>query len=99
MPMLAASDDDRRTGARARPAAALVVTALTLAACASGPEPILYPNDRLQAVGRAQAEQEIAECRELAESAGASAGSSEVDRAAGSTVAGGAIGGASGAVG
>jgi hypothetical protein len=73
--------------------------AMALAGCASGPKPILYPNDRLQAVGQAQAEQDIAECRELAESAGASAGSGKAERAAGSTVAGGAIGGASGAVG
>jgi hypothetical protein len=90
-----------RRGARVlRPAApALVLAVLTLAACASDRQPILYPNDRLQAVGRAQAEQDIAECRELAESVGASAGSGEAGRAAGSTVAGGAIGGASGAVG
>jgi hypothetical protein len=98
--MLAASDDGHRTGARARPAApALFLAALTLAACASDPKPILYPNDRLQAVGQAQTEQDIAECRALAENAGASAGSGEAGRAAGSTVAGGAIGGASGAVG
>jgi hypothetical protein len=100
MPMLAASSEGHRTGARARPPAlALVVAALMLAACASDPEPILYPNDRLQAVGQAQAEQDIAECRDLAENAGASAGSGEAGRAAGSTAAGGAIGGASGAVG
>jgi hypothetical protein len=99
--MLAASDDGDRTRALARFAAApaLILAALTLAACASDPEPILYPNDRLQALGQAQAEQDIAECRALAESAGASAGSGEAGRAAGSTAAGGAIGGATGAVG
>lgn len=99
MSMPAASDHRHRAGGRTRAAAPALLVAVTLAACASGPEPILYPNDRLQAVGRAQAERDIAECRELAESVGASAGSGEAERAAGSTVAGGAIGGASGAVG
>ena len=78
---------------------ALYLAALALAACASGPKPILYPNDRLRAVGQAEADRAIAECRELAEGAGASAGSGDARRAAGSTAAGGAIGGASGAVG
>ena len=72
---------------------------LALGACASEPEPVLYPNERLRAVGEAQAEQDVAECRALAESAGASEGDSDAGRAAGSTVAGGAVGGASGAVG
>jgi Glycine-zipper domain len=90
-----------QTIARARSRAALVIglSALALVGCASGPKPILYPNDRLRAVGEAQADQDITECREVAESAGASAGSGKAGRAAGSTVAGGAIGGASGAVG
>jgi hypothetical protein len=81
-----------------RPLAALALIG-TLAACASGPRPILYPNDRLQAVGQAEADRAVAECRELAESAGASGGSGDVGQAAGSTAAGGAIGGATGAVG
>ena len=51
------------------------------------------------AVGQAQAEQDIAACRELAADAGASAGSDQTRRAAGNTAAGGAIGGATGAVG
>jgi hypothetical protein len=71
----------------------------TLAGCASGPKPILYPNERLKAVGRTQADQDIAECRELAADAGASAGSDNTRRTAGNTAAGGAIGGATGAVG
>jgi Glycine-zipper domain len=70
-----------------------------LAACSSGPKPILYPNDRLRAVGQAQADQDIAECRELAANAGASAGSDQARSAAGGTAVGGAIGGATGAVG
>jgi Glycine-zipper domain len=71
----------------------------TLASCAAGPKPILYPNERLKAVGQAQADQDIAECRELAADAGASAGSDNTRRAAGNTAAGGAIGGAAGAAG
>jgi len=79
---------------------ALVLLAIgALAGCASGPKPILYPNERLKAVGQAQADQDIAECRELAANAGASAGSGKARQAAGSTAAGGAIGGATGAVG
>jgi len=77
----------------------LALAALALGACASGPQPVLYPNQQLQAVGQAQAEQDIAECRALAESAGASEGTSDARRAAGSTAAGGAVGGATGAVG
>jgi hypothetical protein len=78
-------------------ALALIGTALT--GCASGPKPILYPNERLKAVGQTQADQDIAECRELAADAGASAGSDKTRRTAGNTAAGGAIGGATGAVG
>jgi outer membrane lipoprotein SlyB len=86
----------RRT---ADPILLLALLPLALGACASSPEPVLYPNERLQAVGSAQAEQDIAECRALAEGAGASEGTSDARRAAGGTVAGGAVGGASGAVG
>jgi hypothetical protein len=71
----------------------------TLVGCASAPKPILYPNERLKAVGEAQADQDIADCRELAASAGASPGWDNSKRAAGNTAAGGAIGGASGAAG
>jgi outer membrane lipoprotein SlyB len=77
----------------------LALSALALGACAAPPRPVLYPNQQLQAVGQAQAEQDIAACRALAESAGASEGADDAGRAAGSTVAGGAVGGATGAVG
>jgi hypothetical protein len=77
----------------------LGLSALALGACSSGPRPILYPNERLQAVGQAQADRDIAECRAVADGAGASEGSDDATRAAGSTAAGGAIGGATGAVG
>ena len=70
-----------------------------LAGCASGPKPVLYPNERLKTVGQAQADQDIAACREMAADAGASAGSGKARQAAGNTAAGGALGGATGAVG
>jgi len=89
----------RRAQAHGPGAFLLGLLALALTGCASGPKPVLYPNDQLQAVGQAEADRAIAECRELAESAGASGGSGDVGRAAGSTAAGGAIGGATGAVG
>jgi Glycine-zipper domain len=76
----------------------VALAAVLLAGCA-GPEPVLYPNDRLRAVGQAQADQDIAECRQLAEQAGTSEGSSTASGTAGRTVAGGAIGGAVGAAG
>lgn len=78
--------------------ALLVLPMVLLAACA-GPKPILYPNDHLRAVGQASAEQDIAQCRQIADQAGASAGSGQAGRAAGRTAAGGAIGGATGAAG
>ena len=83
---------------RSAPAVLLALAAGVLAGCAA-PGPVLYPNDRLQAVGQAQADRDVAECRQVAEQAGASEGSDTAERAAGSTVAGGAIGGATGAVG
>jgi outer membrane lipoprotein SlyB len=76
----------------------VALAAVLLAGCA-GPEPVLYPNEQLRAVGQAQADQDIGECRQLAEQAGASEGSGTAGRAAGRTVAGGAIGGAVGAAG
>lgn len=71
---------------------------VALPGCA-GPKPILYPNTHLQAVGKEQAEADIADCRRLAEEAGAKPGHDKAGKVAGSTVAGGAIGAASGAVG
>ena len=90
--------DGRRVRARVPTAAALLAT-IVLVGCASGPKPILYPNERLNAVGQAQADQDIAECRDMAANAGASAGTGKARQAAGNTAAGGALGGATGAVG
>jgi Glycine-zipper domain len=83
---------------RRAPAAILALPFVLLAGCA-GPTPVLHPNEHLRAVGQEQADQDIAECRELAEQAGASAGSGTAERAARRTFAGGAIGGAVGAAG
>ncbi|MDX1400897.1 MAG: glycine zipper family protein [Kiloniellales bacterium] len=68
-----------------------------LIAC-SGPEPILYPNAHLANVGETTAEKDIAECRELAEEYGASAGEPG-EEVATSTAVGGGAGAATGAVG
>lgn len=69
-----------------------------LAVGCSGPHPILYPNDHLQEVGQAQADQDIAQCREFASNHVAShtgetiAGSTAVGAGGGAVI--GAVGGA-----
>lgn len=73
----------------------LVILGLILSGC-SGPKPILHPNDHFQEVGEAQAEQDIAECKEFAEE---HVSSNEGKQVAGSTVLGAGTGAASGAVG
>jgi hypothetical protein len=77
----------------------ILIGVLALAGCASEPHPVLYPNDHLHAVGQAQADADLAECRRMAETAGAAGGSGQGERAARGTAVGGAIGGATGAVG
>lgn len=72
---------------------------VALAGCAGQPRPVLYPNAHLSAVGQAQADADLAECRNLAEAAGASAGGREGEQAARDAAVGGAIGGATGAAG
>jgi Glycine-zipper domain len=76
-----------------------VIGVLAVAGCAAAARPVLYPNAHLSAVGQAQADADIADCRRLAEAAGASGGSSQGEQAARGGVVGGAIGGATGAVG
>jgi Glycine-zipper domain len=78
---------------------ALLGALLAVAGCASEARPVLYPNDHLSAVGQAQADADLAECRRLAETAGASGGEGRGEGAARGTAVGGAIGGATGAVG
>lgn len=74
--------------------------ALMVTAC-SGARPVLYPNDRLQSVGKDVAEQDIETCKQLAESAGAeeSSGGGKVGRVATGTAVGAGAGAASGALG
>lgn len=80
--------------------AIVVLAALgAVAGCAGQPRPILYPNAHLSAVGQARADADLAECRRLAETAGASAGSGQGEQAARDAAVGGAIGGATGAAG
>jgi hypothetical protein len=62
----------------------------------SGPQPILYPNDHLNQVGPSRAEQDIGECKQLADEYVPEHDASTV---AGSTAVGGGVGGATGAVG
>jgi len=64
-----------------------------LAACASAPpKPVLYPNSHIQSVGQAQADQDIAACKQLAHSSGVAENKDgEVGKKA---VGGAAVGGA-----
>lgn len=77
---------------------ALLCLILLLSACA-GPKPILYPNAHLKAVGQETAKDDIAECRDMAEAAGAQEGEGRAGQVAGRTAVGAGIGAASGAVG
>ena len=77
----------------------LMIGLLALAGCAAAARPVLYPNAHLNDVGQAQADADIAACRQLAASAGASGGAGQGEQAARSGVIGGAIGGATGAAG
>jgi len=71
---------------------------LAMMGCA-GPRPILYPNDHLKAVGQAAAKRDIAECRAMAEAAGATSGKGKVAETAKRSAEGAGVGAASGAVG
>jgi len=65
----------------------------------SGPKPVLYPNAHLQSVGNDAAKDDIAECRKMAEAAGARPGEGRAGQVAGSTAMGAGVGAAGGAVG
>ena len=77
----------------------LIAGVAAMAGCASQSRPILYPNPHLSSVGQAQADADLAECRRMAETAGASGASGHGERAARDSAVGGAIGGATGAAG
>ena len=74
---------------------AVVILAVSMGmaiGCASS-QPALYPNGHLEDVGRPQAEQDIADCRELAENAvGGDKGTQVAKRAGENAVVGGATG-------
>jgi uncharacterized protein YcfJ len=72
-----------------------IASACLLCIGCSGPRPILYPNNYLQQVGPDQAEQDIEECKQLAEDYVPEHDASTV---AGSTAVGAGSGGAIGAV-
>jgi hypothetical protein len=76
----------------------IVIGFLALAGCSSA-RPVLYPNAHLNSVGKEVAEQDIEDCKQLAESAGAEEGSGKAGRVATSTAVGAGVGAASGAVG
>jgi outer membrane lipoprotein SlyB len=73
----------------------LFTIVLTLCACASSPQ--LYPNQKLQTVGKEQADKDIKQCTELAETYLKSSKGKQVAKSAGAgAIVGGAIGGAFG---
>ena len=74
----------------------LIAGVAAMSGCASQSRPILYPNAHLSSVGQAQADADLAECRRMAETAGASGASGHSERAARDSAVGGAIGGAIG---
>ena len=76
----------------------LLAVGFAVAGCAS-PEPVLYPNAHLTKVGRAVADRDIAACRAMAESHGASAQDGAASKVAGNTAIGGGSGAAVGAAG
>lgn len=75
---------------------------LVLAGCASSAKPILYSNEKYQHVGRTGADHDIAECKAIADGAGATPGAGrggQVAKGAGvGTVAGAAAGAVGGAI-
>jgi hypothetical protein len=75
-----------------------VLAALLLIAGCAAPEPVLYPNDHLAYVGRDAAEEDIDDCQDMAESAGANKGEGSGEQA-GSAGRGAAVGAAAGAAG
>jgi uncharacterized protein (TIGR00251 family) len=88
------SDASHRTGTLV----SVLVGLICLGGCSS-PQPVLYPNPHLQSVGKETAEQDIEDCQQMAESAGAEESTGKAGRVAKNTAVSGGIGAASGAVG
>lgn len=82
----------------ARMAAAVLAAVALGAGCAHYQSPVLYPNAKLQAAGKAQAEAEIAACRSLADDY-VSSGTATAKEIGKDTAVGGVGGAAIGAVG
>jgi outer membrane lipoprotein SlyB len=78
--------------------AAVALLASGLVACATA-TPILYENQKYREVGRAGAARDVAECRELADRAGATPGAGRVGQSVKSAGVGAVGGAAAGAVG
>ncbi len=76
----------------------LLLVVLVLGGC-SGPKPVLYPNTHLTSVGKETADNDIQDCQEMADEAGADKASGEVGTVARGTAVGAGVGAASGAVG
>jgi outer membrane lipoprotein SlyB len=76
-------------------AVAVALSVAMLNGCASVDRPILYPNERYQAVGKPAAEQAVNTCMGLAQGAGADTQESDVVRR---TATASVVGGATGAV-
>lgn len=76
----------------------VALVAVALAGCATA-RPILYDNAKYRQVGPEVARQDIAECRDLADEAGATPGASKAGEAARSAGTGAVGGAAAGAVG
>jgi hypothetical protein len=77
---------------------AVALVSAGLVGCATA-RPILYANQKYQQVGKSGADRDIAECRELADQAGATPGSGKAGQAAKSAGVGAVGGAAAGAVG
>ena len=77
----------------------VLASCLTFLVAACAPKPILYPNAHYKEVGAAGADEDIAQCSDMAKEAGAKASQGKTGQVAGNTAAGGAVGSAAGAVG
>jgi hypothetical protein len=77
----------------------IVLLAASLVAGCSTARPVLYSNEKYQHVGKAGADRDIAECKALADQAGATAGSGKGGQVAKGAGAGAVTGAAAGAVG
>lgn len=75
-----------------------LIIILAVTGC-SGPRPILYPNNHFKDVSQKVAKQDVAECRAMAEAAGATPGKGKAAGAAKNSAVGAGVGAASGAVG